>query len=76
MEKFALLNLLKALETLSAPKNAGENSGSDGAPTVPPAEEKPRETTAPAQTPPINVMSSVLERHEAMANRIKNKRSV
>lgn len=74
MEKFALLNLLKALETLSAPKNNAKNGQSDGAPPAPSADSAPREQTPSPEAPPINVMASVLERHEAMANRIKNNR--
>lgn len=74
MEKFALLNLLNALQTLSAPKNSGENAQSDGAAPPPPVSAASPKPNAPPQDKPLNVMQSVLERHEAMSNRVKNRR--
>lgn len=76
MEKFALLNLLKALETLTAPKNADKNGQPDGTPPPPSAENAPSEQAPFQEKQTINVMASVLERHEAMSYRVNNKRSV
>ena len=71
MEKFALFNLLKALQSFSPQNNkdaesadSPENDSVISAKTSAAAEEK---FTRP------NVMASVLERHEAISNRIKNK---
>ena len=62
-EKFALFNLLKALNSLS-PQNTDAN---------PPAvKEEPPAPVFIAETP--NVMASVLERHERIANRVRNKK--
>lgn len=93
MEKFALLNLLNALNTLAAKpagKQAGANGNTDGGFTETSAADNPNFTppppspnaSAPAGNPPIqaepntypNVMASVLERHEAISNRVKNKK--
>lgn len=74
MEKFALLNLLKALETLSPQKknDAADSSGEISQNKQP--ENRTNDTPATPVNQPINVMSSVLERHEEIANRIKNNR--
>ncbi len=117
MEKFALLNLLKALDGLSGKTPAGGNgkpnenlsenartdSGADGGDPLggllgnllksgimggnlngqsPAADNSGNNKSAAAQNaeytatpyPVPNVMASVLERHEAMANRLKNKK--
>ena len=73
MEKFALLNLLKALETLSPQKNTEKDT--------PAAQPEPVQSAQVAPPPPsdyeqerLNVMSNVLSRHEQIANRIKNNR--
>lgn len=70
-EKFALLNILKALEGISM-QNSGnkqeENGSSDSA--VP---EQEKAVPQAVNTYP-NVMASVLERHEAISNRVKNKK--
>lgn len=70
MEKFGLLNLIQALSNLSAPPR-----GTDAAKTEPdkgaPAPPAPDMQTPPAAYP--NVMASVLERHEQIANRVRNK---
>ncbi len=74
MEKFALLNLLKALETLAPKQNSGQNSEQnfdEHKPPVPSAQQKP-DSVQTLEIP--NVMASVLERHEAISNRIKNNR--
>ncbi len=74
MEKFALLNLLKALETLAPKQNSGQSSDKnfeETKPPVPNAQQKP-DSVQTLEIP--NVMASVLERHEAISNRIKNNR--
>lgn len=85
MEKFALLDFLKAFESL-APKqtaaNATPNSSaaSFGDKPEPAFQSAPAQTSAGAPAAPdvyeTNVMANVLSRHEEIANRIKNKRSV
>lgn len=71
MEKFALLNLLKALQSFS-PQNNNDGTAyadkGDGNPTAPVNAAAEEKFTYP------NVMASVLERHEAISNRIKNKK--
>ncbi|MDE6597750.1 MAG: hypothetical protein K2K60_03840 [Clostridia bacterium] len=67
-EKFALLNLLQALGQLSKPSTAqGEaeniSPSSNGTPPAPSAPS--------AQQPPHNMMQAVLERHERIANKLK-----
>ncbi|MBD5583680.1 MAG: hypothetical protein HDQ88_01155 [Clostridia bacterium] len=70
MEKFALLDFLKAFETLSGGSNAKKEE------TAPVRQEN----EAPAPPPPtmpladFNAMATVLARHEEIANRIKNNR--
>lgn len=76
MEKFALLNLLSALSSLAPKQSEGQPSSTEttegaSAPYEAPRKSAPTEN-APAPYP--NVMASVLERHEAISNRIKNKR--
>ena len=82
MEKFALLNLLNALNSLTAKPAADStdngtqaagnftagNVQSNGAAPAAGAANAPAEHTYP------NVMASVLERHEAISNRVKNKK--
>lgn len=70
MEKFALLNLLKALQSLSQ-----QNQSQPAAQTAP-AEKQPEPATPPPPPENVypNVMASVLERHEEISNRLKNKR--
>lgn len=79
MEKFALLDFLKAFESL-APKQTAANPAAD---KPEPAPAQPSPTAPAAQSAPAapeiyetNVMANVLSRHEEIANRIKNKRSV
>lgn len=69
MEKFALLDFLKAFQTLTA-NNAAEKEVS----TPPPP---PAPSASPAAPPPgyaRNVMADVIARHEEVANRIRNKK--
>lgn len=96
MEKFALLNLLNALSSLSPKPSAGQPGANDGTENgfsgatadgtaANGASAKPAANGAPTQnannaaqnaggnTYP-NVMASVLERHEAISNRVKNKK--
>ncbi len=64
-EKFALLNLIKALQGLSADDKRPET------------ESKPQEAPAPVpekSTDEFNAMASVLARHEVIANRVKNRK--
>lgn len=70
-EKFALLNLLKALEGISM-QNSG-NKQEENASYDNPAPEQEKAAQPAANTYP-NVMASVLERHEAISNRVKNKK--
>lgn len=77
MEKFGILNLLKALETL-APAAAANPDGNrnaqptpDNAATDAPQPEKQRQRDA-EELP--NMMAQVLARHEEIANRVKNNR--
>ncbi len=62
-EKFALLNLIKALQGISTP-----------APEPAPTENTAPPEPAPQRAPEYNAMANVLERHEAIANRVKNKK--
>lgn len=81
MEKFALLNLLSALSSLAPKQSEGQPSPTETTEAASAPYEAPRKS-APAENPPAenppatypNVMASVLERHEAISNRIKNKR--
>lgn len=77
MEKFALLDFLKAFQTIAATGSKKPDGG--------PSEKEARQQAAPQQpappSPPTdnlenNVMANVLARHEEIANRVKNKRSV
>lgn len=72
MEKFGLLNLLKAIETLSPPSDS-KQTGSEQ-PAAPPVPPKPNAEPKPERTADTeyNVMASVLERHERISNRLKN----
>ncbi len=74
MEKFALLNLLKALETLSPADKKPKN---DDPPQTEP-ETANEKSAAPQKSaavyPENNVMASVLSRHEQISNRLKNKK--
>lgn len=67
MEKFALLDFLKAFESF-APKQqtAAPDTEAKPAPPPPPPEKTEIYTT--------NVMANVLSRHEEISNRIKNNR--
>lgn len=72
MEKFALLNLLKAIDGL---KNAQPMQNPVSPPPAtgsPVAEKAETKTQQPMQMP--NIMYETLMRHEQMSNRIHNKR--
>ncbi len=66
-EKFALLNLLNALGKLSSPDKDKEAAANVN------AARPPEEPPAPQQTQ-NNMFAHVLERHEAISNRIKNRK--
>ena len=75
MEKFALLNLLKAIDGL----NGLKSDDSDPSPAADVHREEKAEAadTAPKKTasPELpNFMYETLVRHEAMSNRLRNKR--
>ena len=88
MEKFALLDFLKAFESLAPkqtaananPNSANSSAASFGEKPEPAFQSAPAQTSAGAPAAPdvyeTNVMANVLSRHEEIANRIKNKRSV
>ena len=66
MEKFGLLNLLKAIDGLNA-----ADKQADG--VQPPAKNSPPEEEPPQNRLP-NVVYEKLLVHEAMSNRLKNKK--
>ena len=68
MEKFALLDFLKAFQTLTANGKA-EKEVAAPVPQQPPAPPSP-----PPTPPERNPMADVIARHEEIANRIKNNR--
>lgn len=70
MEKFGILNLLKAIETLTPPP-AAEKTAENEQPAAPP---RPTEQPAPPAVEKHNMMATVLARHEEIANRVKNNR--
>lgn len=73
MEKFGILNLLKALETL-APA-AQKLDGDENARTAPAAETVQTEKTVQKSENELpNMMAQALLRHEEIANRVKNNR--
>lgn len=63
-----MLNLLKALGSLS-----GENKNSDGAQKQ--LSEAAKTAPAPEEIKPeFNAMASIIERHEAISNRVRSKK--
>ena len=68
MEKFALLNLLKAIDGLKSLSNEGKEPATPTPPTA-------KTDTAAKQTAEIpNIMYEALMRHETVSNRLRNKR--
>lgn len=68
MEKFALLNLLKAIDGL---KNL---SGGEKEPP-PPAPQPPQGASSASQNTAMpNIMYEAMMRHEAVSNRIRNRK--
>ena len=68
LEKFALLNLLKALDgikNLSGGENG--NKSAENSPTAPDAPKR--------QDQPPNILYETLVKHEQVSNRLKNKRN-
>ncbi len=73
MEKFGILNLLKALETLTPA--AQKQDGDENARTSPAAETAQTEKTVQKSENELpNMMAQALLRHEEIANRVKNNR--
>lgn len=70
------MNLLKALEGFSRPETA--DGTSDGESSIPPsssdAAKGAQNTDTEKERESFNAMQSVLERHEAIANRVKNRK--
>ncbi len=78
MEKFALLDFLKAFESLSAKGNGkpdGEKKAENGQNTQTEPKNAPQQPVQP-DIFETNVMANVLARHEEISNRVKNKHSV
>ena len=76
MEKFALLNLLKAIDGL---KNAQKSQNAAAEPPVPPPPAAAPNAENSDGSVPItgnmpNLMYETLMRHEQMSNRIRNKK--
>ena len=81
MEKFALLNLLNLLQGLAPSQGGGQTAdAADEQPENFTFNSKPTLTSTPppaaeqAQNDYPNVMASVIERHEMIANRVRNKK--
>lgn len=74
MEKFALLNLLKALETLSPADKKPKNDDPPQTESETANEKSAASQKSAAVYPENNVMASVLSRHEQISNRLKNKK--
>ena len=74
MEKFALLNLLKALETLSPADKKPKNDDPPHTEPEPANEKSAAPQKSAAVYPENNVMASVLSWHEQISNRLKNKK--
>lgn len=66
MEKFGLLNLLKAIDGLNAA--AKDTNGAPQPDKTPPASPAPQKIEIP------NIMYAQILKHEQMSNRLKNKR--
>lgn len=65
-----MLNLLKALGSLS-----GDNKNSDGAQKQLSEAAKTAPAPAPEEIKPeFNAMASIIERHEAISNRVRSKK--
>ncbi len=71
MEKFALLNLLKAIDGLKSAQK--EQRAEPKAPSAPPPEASHAAPQTNAATMP-NIMYEALVRHEQISNRLKNKK--
>lgn len=70
MEKFGILNLLKAIETLTPPPAADKSAETEQAS----APARPAEQPSPPAAEKHNMMATILARHEEIANRVKNNR--
>ena len=68
LEKFALLNLLKAIDGLKSISNTEKETST-------PASPPPQETTQTNKNGDLpNIMYEALMRHEIVSNRIRNKK--
>lgn len=70
MEKFGILNLLKAIETLTPPPAADKSAETEQSS----APARPAEQPSPPAAEKHNMMATILARHEEIANRVKNNR--
>ena len=68
MEKFALLNLFKAIDGLKSLSNGEKETP----PTAPPPTQEAPKTNQTGDLP--NIMYEALVRHEIVSNRIRNKK--
>lgn len=82
MEKFALLDFLKAFQSLSSKAGADPAENKTDPAEASASAAPPRRNSSASAAPPdvtesmreTNVMANVIARHEEISNRIKNKR--
>jgi len=77
LEKFALLDFLKAFESLSAKGNGkpdGEKKAENGQNTQSEPKNAPQQPPVQPDIYENNVMANVLARHEEISNRLRNKK--
>ena len=72
LEKFALLNLLKAIDGLKSLSAVEKEAPSAAAPTQQPTPQQAPQTTQTVDLP--NIMYEALVRHEIVSNRIRNRK--
>lgn len=72
MEKFALLNLLKAIDGLKRTPNE-QNNAAETPPARTQSAEKPEQIEPQGAEIP-NIMYETLMRHEQLSNRIRNRK--
>lgn len=70
MEKFALLDFLKAFQTITANGRAEKQQTDRSSPQ----QQQPDPPQTPPAMPERNPMADVIARHEEIANRIRNKK--
>ena len=76
MEKFALLDFLKAFESLTGKASDAPDGKHAETEARPQSAKQPVPSSAQAADLENNAMANVIARHEEIANRVKNKRSV